>query len=225
MGLFGGNNMTGFNPTEVEAMSSKIQQAANSVSETIVSKLKSGVVSPISKAWYTEEGVKFFQAFAESVKQTGTSIEEIFNSFVTSVENAGNNWAENAQQTERVSLTRVSGIDLNLDVSEVQNNKGGDVGIIEADATAVANGLPGVRQEIESELSRIANNLSAESAFLGHSQAEAVTACFKKVNVIVSKVFDFLIEGENNLQSQIKKAVEKYGDVGSQTASAFNDAA
>lgn len=214
-------DFTGYNPQEVEALGGQIKNAASKVSTGIVEKIKSGIVSPISEAWFSPEGVEFFEQFAQTVKSTGTEIEKAFNDFMKSVESAGNNWAQNVKGPT-VALGEVGTIDMTLDVSSMKPDNGGQVGIMEAAATSVAGMVPGVKSDIESTLAQIAGSLEASSAFLGRGQASAVQSCFRVVNNAVAKIFNFLTDGDNSLQGQINKAVSKYGDIGTETASAFN---
>ena len=217
-------DVTGYNPAQVESLGTDIVSSSQKVADTIVEKLESGVIRPISEEWFAQEAKEFFDAFAETVRSTGQAIAEAFDSFISSVESAGNNWAENTKGTT-VSLERVGSIDLNLDVSAIQTQDGsGNIGIKEEGARGVADSLTSVREEIQTTLTEEANRLNAETAFLGHDQAQAVTHCFEQVNIAVSKIFNFLIEGDNNLQAQINNAVQKYGEIGTETASAFNNA-
>ena len=220
------SGFTGYNPNKVKDLRNSINSTiAPKVKDAIINELKTGIVTPISTAWYTQEGKDYFDAFSEAVKNTGPIIEEIFNAFIKGLEIAANNWAENVQSKDRITLPNLSGLNLKLDVSAVKKDKGGDIGIDEAAATQVANNAAQVKTNVNNELRTLSKSLSATSAFLGQGQAEAVEACFTKIQDEVAKIFSFLSEDTGNgqsLKSAIKAAVEKYGDVGSKTSSYFN---
>ena len=217
-------DMTGYNPEEVTDLGPEVKKSSENVATIIKEKVENGIIQPISTEWYAQEAVDFFTAFAETVKQTGTAIAEAFDSFIASIESAGNNWAENVKG-DQVTLERVGEINIDISIEEIKaKDEQGNIGIREEEARGVADKLGEVRTDIETSLSEEAQKLNAETAFLGHDQAQAVTNCFDAVNKAVSKIFDFLIEGDNNLQSQITAAVDKYGEIGTETANAFNNA-
>lgn len=216
------DDFTGYNAAEVEALGTQIKNAADNISTSIVTEIKNGIVTPMADAWFSPEGVEFFEAFATTVQGTATTIEEAFNTFVSGVESAGNNWGSNIKGTQ-VSLTRVSGLDLTLDVSAIQDNQGGNQGIREAAATATASSIGTVQSTIMSQLSSISSGLTASTAFLGHGQDQAVSECFGKVAEAIANIFKFLTEGDNSLQSSINKAVTKYSDVANDTTTEFNN--
>lgn len=216
-------NFTGFDPEAINQLASDVKGYADETAETIINNLKTGVISPISKCWFTPEGVEYWQAFADDVKQTSETIAEAFNSFVDSIGEAEKNWAENTKADVDAVRGDIGNLNMTLDISEIKEKDGTKMGIIESEATSVATSLSSVEETIMSSLKEIASKLNSESAFLGQGQGEAIKSCFGVVEEQVAKIFRFLTEGDNNVMNQIKSAVSKYGDVGSSTSSAFNN--
>lgn len=215
--LFGGGDETGYNCEKVEALRDVINSTAQKAGENIVEKLHSGIIVPMSSAWYAPEAQEFFNQFAEQVKGSGEAVTEVFNKFRGFVQDAGTDWASNTGGTAP-QLAAIDNVELILNVSDIQPDNGGTVEIFESEATKVAGSLGEVQSEIQSDLQNIAGDLTADTAFLGHGQAEAVQSCFEQISGEVSKIFGYL----EDLSAEIEKAVNKYKSVAEEITSAFN---
>lgn len=215
------SGFTGFNPEEIDNLANAIKNYATQTKTAIINNLKNGVIVPISKTWFTPEGVEYWKAFAEDVKKTAEPITDAFNTFIDNIGKAEKNWAESVG----AEITAVKGdleeLDMTLDVSDIKSSDGSKIGIIESEATSVADKLSAVETTINTELTQIAQKLEASSAFLGGDQASSIKSCFESVSKEVAKVFNFLTEGDNNVMSQIKAAVDKYGNIATTTSNAF----
>ncbi len=223
MGLYEGNGETsGYNCAQVNALRDVINSTAQNAANSIVEKLHSGIVKPMSSIWYAPEAVEFFQSFATVVQSTGQSITEAFDAFRDFVQQAGAHWAENTKG-EVPNLPAIDLVELNLNVSEIQPNNAGNVTINEGEATSLASNLGQVEEEIEAELKSLAENLSADSAFIGHSQAASLKDCFVKVSGAVESIFKFLTEGDESLQTAINKTVEKYQSVSEEVSNSASN--
>lgn len=223
MGLFGGSGeVTGYNCEQVQELGTVINDTAQKAAEGIVEKLHSEIIVPMSSVWYAPEAQEFFQGFADTVKSSGVNIQNAFDAFRQAIQDAGANWAENTKG-QVPTLASVQNIDLILNVSEIKADNSGNVTIDEGQANTIAGNLADVEAGIKQDLENLAGNLNAESAFIGHNQAEALQECFVKVSGEVSKIFKYLTEGEESLQGQIKKAVQKYQDVSSGISNAFQN--
>lgn len=224
MGLFGfgGSEMTGYNCEQVNALRDVINNTAQEAGRNIVERLHSDIIVPMSTVWYAPEAVTFFEGFADIVKDSGTNITQAFDLFRAAVQAAGQNWAENTggQAPELATLEEVI---LTLNVSDIQPENAGSVLIDEKQATNIANKLGQVEENIKSELQALANNLDAESAFIGHGQADALQKCFVNISGEIHKIFKYLTEGEKSLQGQINAAVTKYQEVSSGISNSFNN--
>ena len=224
MSIFGGSagNVTGYNCGQVNALRDVINQIAAKAGNGIVERLHSDIIVPMSGVWYAPEAVEFFGGFATAVKASGENITNAFDAFRGAVESAGKNWAENTGG-EVPALAAIDLVNLDLNVSDILPENGGNVTIDEQQATTIADKLPEVEAAIKSDLEGLAASLNAETAFMGHGQAEAVQNCFVQVSGEIHKIFKYLTEGENSLQGQIKKAAAKYGDVSTSISSAFSN--
>lgn len=217
-------DFTGFDTEGINKLVSDIKGYADETSTVIIENLKNGVISPISKCWFTPEGVEYWEAFREDVASTSEVITSAFNGFIDSIGKAEENWAENVKANIDIVRGDISNLNMNLDISEVKDRDGSRMGIIEAEAESVASSLSSVEESILSALNEIAQKLNSDSAFLGRNQSESIKECFGVVQQQVAKIFSFLTDGDNNVNAQIKAAVQKYGDVGQSTSSAFNQA-
>lgn len=224
MGLFGGgsSNVSGYNCEQVNALRDVINNTATEAGQNIVERMHNDIIVPMSTVWYAPEAVEFFKGVADTVKSSGDNITSAFDSFRAAVEAAGRNWAENTGG-EVPSLPSIDQVDLTLNVSEIQENNAGSVTIDESEATNIASKLPQVEEGIKSDLEALASKLNAESAFIGHGQSESLQQCFVTVSGEIHKIFKYLTEGEESLQNQINKAVQKYQEVSSGISDAFNN--
>lgn len=219
---FGSGETTGYNCQQINDLRDVINNTAQQAGQGIVERLHNDIIVPMSSVWYAPEAVEFFEGFASTVKASGENITAAFDAFRGAVESAGTNWAENTGG-EAPSLPTIDTVELNLNVSEIQPDNGGNVVLDEGQATTIANRLTEVEEGIKSDLESLAGNLNAESAFIGHGQAEALQQCFVNVSGEIHKIFKYLTDGDESLQGQINKAVQKYQDVSSGISDAFNN--
>ena len=224
MRLFGGGSgeISGYNCERINALRDVINNTAEQAGNGIVERLHNDIVVPMSSVWYAPEAVDFFEGFATTVKSSGESITAAVDAFRGAIESAGKNWAENTGG-EAPSLPASDAVELDLNVSDIQPNNGGNVTIDEGQAGTIAGSLTEVEEGIKSDLERLAGGLNAESAFIGHAQADALQSCFVKVSGEINKIFKYLTDGEDSLQGQINKAVQKYSDVSKGISDAFNN--
>jgi len=217
----------GYNPSKIEDLANnKVKNIANNVGTKIINELRTGVITPISTCWYTQEGVEYFEGFKAAVKSSDKVIEDVFNAYIEGLQRAADNWRDNSKSKKSAKCNKLNGVvKLDLNVSAVKPDKSGNEGIDYTAALAVANSLGAVRSKIQSELDALAKTLDASQAFLGRGQADAVKNCFGKIQSEVAKIFKFLDEDTNgdSLKTSIKKAADKYGDVGSKTSDFFNN--
>lgn len=225
MGLFGnsgGGEMSGYNCEQVNALRDVINNTAQQAGQGIVDRLHSDIIVPMSTVWYAPEAVTFFEGLSETVKSSGTNITQAFDAFRAAVEAAGRNWAENTGG-EVPTLPKIDNVELNLNVSDIQSQNSGNVVIDEGQATTIASRLGQVEEGIKADLEALANNLNAESAFIGHGQADSLQQCFVSISGEIHRIFKYLTEGDESLQGQINKAVQKYQEVSGGISSAFNN--
>ncbi|HBA37657.1 MAG TPA: hypothetical protein DCY94_02950 [Firmicutes bacterium] len=223
MSLFGNSgDVTGYNCQQINELRTVINDIAQKSGTNIVERLHNDIITPMSTVWYAPEAKTFFEGLAATVQASGEAITNAFDTFRGAVQTAGENWADNTGG-ERPSLASIDKIDLNLNVTDIQESNAGNVTIDGAQATAIASRLTEVEEGIKSDLQGLAGQLNAESAFIGRGQAEALQQCFVTVSGEIHKIFKYLTEGEDSLQGQINKAVQKYQDVSSNISSAFTN--
>lgn len=214
-------NFTGFDPDAIRQLVSNVNGFANETAQTIIDKLKNEIIIPMSKVWYTPDGVKFWTEFAEYVNGLSKPIAEAFNSFVDALGEAEKKWAE-VTGAESIGIKgQISDLSMHLDVSEIKEKDGTRVGIVESEALAIAQKLNVVESELVSSLKEIASKLDADSSFIGRAQGAAVQACFGVVEGLVGKTFEFL---STDLATRIKEDAEAYGTFAQSAADAFNNA-
>lgn len=220
--LMGEGNVTGYNAGNIVALRDVINTVAQSSSQGICEILHDRIVAPMASVWCAQEAVDFFAGFKTAVQSCGEDIHTAFDTFRGNVQSAGESWAENTGGVAP-SLPSIEDVALDLNVEDIKAEENGNVFIIEDSATAIANSLGDVEQEIKSRLEELARQLDAETSFLGHGQAQAVSECFTVINGAISNIFKFLTTGEESLQSQINKAVQKYKDVATDISTGFNN--
>lgn len=229
--LFGGGaaggSFTGYNREAVEHLREVINTTAQECAEKIVDLMHSEIVAPMSKVWYAKEAVEYFESIQQTVKASGESITNIFDSFREEVQTAGVNWATKTHnENDKPSLAAISPVSLDLNVSDIQDkNSKGDVVIDINEANSIAGKLPQTEEKIKTELEQITNKLDAAEALLGGSQAQAVKDCFNGLCKIVGEIFKFISSGDqngNSITKLINEAAKSYGEQAEGTASQFN---
>lgn len=209
---WGNGSTTGYNCEEVQNLREVINQTATQSANDIIETLHNSIIVPMSSVWYAPEAVTFFEGFQADVRNIGKTITQAFDGFRQFVQDAGTSWAENTKGAAP-SLSPIDLVELNLSVSEIQPDNNGNITIDGSRATTIANSLSQVEEEIKAKLQQRAGNLSAETAFIGGNQSQSLQNCFETVAGAVHHAFRCLTEGDNALQTQINKAVEKYSQI------------
>ena len=224
MSSFGGSGeISGYNCQKVTELGTKINNCAQNAAKTIVERLHNDIIVPMSTVWYAPEAIDFFSGFVSTVLSSGENIRSAFDAYRLAVQQAGENWAANTGGESPV-LAEVQHISMILSISEIQGStESGDVIIDEGQANAIAANLGEVEEGIKSDLEIIANELDAETAFIGHGQGAALKDCFVRVSGEIHKIFKYLTDGEDSLQGQINKAAQKYQEVSTGISDAFNN--
>ena len=212
--------MVGYNKEQIESLRNVINNIAKSSGEDIVNTLKNGFVIPMSSVWYAPDAVDFFNAFSELVKYSGNAVTESFDLIRSYIEKFGVLWAENTGGEIPV-LPPIEPIILNLDISSIKPNNNGDVVINGMEANRIANNLFQLENNIKDNLKNLAVNLEAESSFIGGNQAESIQECFLRIVDQIQKIFDYLTNGDNSVQTQINKTISKYGDLSQNVSENF----
>ena len=217
-------DVSGYNKGKVEELRDSINNTAKACGDAVVEELHSGIVVPMSSKWFAEEAQDYFEGFATAVKECGVTIKEVFDQFRANVESTGGEWAT-ATGGEAPTLAAIDDVELNLDVSAILNMNGaGDRSLDEDGVQGIVDSIPTVEAAIKSRLTGLANQLNAETAFLGHGQGAAVQACFVKVAEAVHQIFNYLLSGDDALSGALKAFKEKYATSATNVATSFNNA-
>jgi len=214
--------ISGYNKSKVEDLRDSINDAAQSVSEIVIDELKNGVIIPISSAWYAEEAQQYFEEFRESVAACGVTVHDSFDKLRIQIEKTGKEWAI-ATNGEEPTLAELDEVILDLDVSNIlHTNTIGDRMLDEGKVHRVIASLPNIEQSIKMRIHALSYKIQAESAFLGHGQSAAIQNCFNNVSSVIHKVFEFLLIGDDSLQSALYKFMNKYRTSAEIAASNYN---
>lgn len=215
--------MIGYNAEKISELRNMINNNAQQCGKDIVERLHNGIIIPLSTAWYSPEAVEFFSKFRDVVKSSESAITEAYDTLRHNIQVAGDVWAEETGG-EKPNLPAIDNIELDLNVTEIQSNTNGNVVIDEAQATSIASKLGEVEEGILADLKSNAGNLDAETAFIGHGQAESVENFYNKVCDAVHNMFKFLTDGEDSLQNYINRTAERYKNVSESISNGINSA-
>ena len=195
--------IVGYNKEKVEELRDKINDIAQDVASDVVELLHDRIVVPISTEWYAEVAQEYFLDFKDQVKQRGEAIKKAFDDFRKQIEETGKEWALATQGKEPV-LLELDDVELNLDVSSIQNaDESGNRYINEDGVNAIIDSIESVEEDIKSKLSNKTVDLGIESAFLGDDQAKAIQSCFDKILNEIHILFDYLLSGDNSLSNAL----------------------
>ena len=214
--------ISGYNKERIETLRDVINATAQSVAADVVDELHSGIIVPMSEAWYAEEAQHYFETFAQRVKETGERIKQTFDEFRVRIQKTGEAWASVAQGEAPV-LAELEQVDMVLSTSEIKNvDSVGNRALNEAKVQVVIGSLDKVEQNIKTRLARLAQNLDASTSFLGHGQGVAISEYFGRVVDAVHGLFSYLLVGDNALSGELAKYKAKYADSAESVASSYS---
>ena len=214
-------DITGFNMSQVNALSTTVQTVATDISNSIKTNVQQ-IIDDLSNVWYAQEGVTFIDKFIGEVDKLQPDIQNALNGFCDYAGGVATSWATKTGSEHTYNKTEVSVPLFGLSNS-LLTEKNGDEGIIESEAYRVAGGLLTVRNTIKDELTSASNKLKATTAFLGHGQDAAAENCFKSIVKSIDKVFDDLTVGDNSLKQAIKNYSDSYKTSAEKAADLFNN--
>lgn len=218
--------ISGFNRLNAEKLRLTIQQTAESVGQNIADEITRGIITPMADAWYAEDAVTFFGKFKDTVNQQAEQIKESFNTFKNNIESTTNSWSE-FTGAESVSMPDIDApAEIKIDISSIQPKNGnGDRALDEDKVEAViTSNIPSTEEAIKSQLATLAQNLDAETSFLGHGQGAAVQSCFTEVVNAVHKIFESLLTGDESLKTALDDYKSKYVEAAEKVANSYNNA-
>ena len=215
--------IVGYNKEKVEELRDKINDIAQDVASDVVELLHDRIVVPISTEWYAEVAQEYFLDFKDQVKQRGEAIKKAFDDFRKQIEETGKEWALATQGKEPV-LLELDDVDLNLDVSSIQNaDESGNRYINEDGVNAIIDSIESVEEDIKSKLSNKTVDLGIESAFLGDDQAKAIQSCFDKILNEIHILFDYLLSGDNSLSNALLNYKNSFSELAQSNTTVYNN--
>ena len=215
--------IVGYNKEKVEELRDKINDIAQDVASDVVELLHDRIVVPISTEWYAEVAQEYFLDFKDQVKQRGEAIKKAFDDFRKQIEETGKEWALATQGKEPV-LLELDDVELNLDVSSIQNaDESGNRYINEDGVNAIIDSIESVEEDIKSKLSNKTVDLGIESAFLGDDQAKAIQSCFDKILNEIHILFDYLLSGDNALSNALLNYKNSFSELAQANTTVYNN--
>lgn len=216
----------GYNTEEVEAIGEGINKYANQTGEVIVTAIKTNIVDKVAEEWVSEAAVEYFDQFKDELKQKEASITEVFQNFSNQIGKAGQNWADQTKGTAP-TMPAVDTVTLDLDVSSMKATDGnGDRYMYEDIEEKVKGYVENARTEILSAFANMESEISAETAFFGGGQSEAVQEAAGSLGDQVNTMLDEVISSDSgSLITAIQNYKSEYSDTATTNASSFEDSA
>lgn len=212
-------DIAGYNKERVEEIGQVIIRTYATIADQLGVKIEQQLVVPMSTLWYAPEAVDEFNDIAKAVKKMGKNMEEAYQAYRDWIQKMGETWAENTKG-KKPHLANPHEIGIKVNVSAIQKENGGNVTLDEAGAIAVAGKMADLHAEMLSLVKSEHAKLEAASAFIGHGQAAAATACFIKVADALSQLFQLM----ETIGERLKQYAKKYQEVGEGIASQLNSA-
>lgn len=214
----GGKNMalTGFDPELVNQSINSVKSAYNELIKALGDDMQNQFIGGMSDKWACNQAQTFFNnAFKPAIDSLISSSNVIFESVVSSMNSAGQGWAE--QTGSQYSVQNFSPISKTMDTSIILENINGVRGIDLIEANTVAAKLPMIAESAKQALSK-AQQAVQSCGFIGGNQASNLISSLTTIkNKIDSLVQNIVTESKN----AIDKTVQAYSNTEGKVAQAF----
>lgn len=218
------NGWTGFNADAVSSTISRIQNAYDELVNTLVSRMQSDFINPMSECWACKEAQDWFKKIksgAESFDGYDKLIDEYvngnFSAVVARINIEAQKWAENTGSAEAYRRQDLSTNSSKISVDCIQENIAGNRGVMEIPAVNNVGKLSAIESAVESAISNAKSAIS-NSGFLGGDQEEGLVQLLGFVSKQVGQLFAEIREGAS---AGIKSAIEKYGQISEDVKTSF----
>ena len=211
--------VAGYNHTKVNEVGNKINSTYGDVVKTVTQKVYDGIVVPMSTKWYAPEAVDEFKKVKTAIEGMEDGMHKAYKAFRDWVQDCGTEWAGQTGGTAP-NLPDVGNKHQDLNVGIIKKDKNNDVILDEAGAIAVAGQVSAIHTACLNYLKTKHGELTADTAFIGHGQAAAATACFVRVADSLNSAFSVLDE----LAPMLEGYAAKYKQVGEQIAAELGKA-
>lgn len=209
----------GYNTSEIANLQKTVSSVASDLATSITTKFQNNFINPMAEAWYAPEAVQWFTSFKETMLSYPVPLIGYFNGYIETLQIASDNWAKTTgADIVTIPLMDQDGdvfkraFEHGLDCTGISSENGkGDRGIdVDAARQICSGNLPGIKAQIDQELSAFSSKIEAESSFLGGNQAEAAKTCFGQIGELIKQLFVQLLEGENSLPAAVTSYIDKY---------------
>lgn len=211
--------VAGYNRDKVNAIGDTINNTYATLVKGLADKIQAGLVDPMSTKWYAPEAVDEFKDIQKAVKKMGEAMYDAYKAYRDWVQQMGENWAANTKG-KKPSLKNPGKKSIDINVSKIQKENGGNVTLDEKGAQAVAATMKQLHSDMLALVRAEHGKLEASSAFIGHGQAAAATACFVKVADAIGVLFNLM----ETLGDRLNEYANKYKTVGEGIRDQFKSA-
>jgi len=209
--------MTGFNPDAVTTSINGVKSAYDALITALGDEMQNQFVGGMANVWACNEAIGFFRdSFKPTIDQLINDSNTIFNSVVSSMNSAAQNWA--AQTKSSWSGITLTVNDKKIDISSVRENIGGDRGIDPVEAQNVANKLPLIAESAKNALVQ-AQNAVQTCGFLGGGQAQSLAQSLTTIKNNIDSATQTITTATKNA---IQNTVNTYGTIETNVSSAFS---
>lgn len=209
--------MTGFNPDVVITSINGVKSAYEKLIAALGDEMQNQFVGGMANVWACNEAIGFFRdSFKPTIDQLITDSNTIFNSVVSSMNSAAQNWA--AQTKSEWSGITLSTIDTKMDISGISENLNGVRGIDVTEARTVSAKLPTIAGNAKTALDQ-AKSAVDDCGFIGGGQAAALIGSLEKIKNNINSATETITQATSNA---IKTTVDTYGTIETNVSSAFS---
>ena len=173
----------------------------------------------MSTKWYAPEAINEFKEIQKNVKKMGENMKDAYKAYRDWVQKMGETWAQNTKG-EKPNLEGVKSCPIDINIGKIQKENGGNVILDEKGAVAVAGQMTALHSECLAAVRAKHGELEAATAFIGHGQGAAATACFVRVADAIGELFTLL----DTLGDRLKQYAQKYQQVAEGVKGQFSSA-
>ncbi len=209
--------MTGFDPSIVNSSIGSVKSAYQDLITALGDEMQNQFVAGMADKWACNQAQRFFtNHFKPSIDSLISGSNKIFESVVSTMNAAGQNWANQTESS--YSPQSFSMINKNIDASVIRENVGGVRGIDLDAANAVAAKLPSIAEHAKSALTQAQNAVQNSGFVGGNQQANLVNS----LGLIKNNIDSATEELTSLTKSAIDETIAAYSDTEGTISGMFN---
>lgn len=212
-----GSGFTGFNPSAVENSIRGVISSYNELMASLRDDIQNNIINGMQRVWACREAQEFFSKFAENVNQLIKSTNNSFEFVVTSMNEAGYDWAVSTGDSSSFKKVSFSISSATVSADNILENINGVRGIDSSSATSIANLLPRIASSVGSAVDQARNSVS-NCGFIGSSMESSLQSTLDTVKSSIRENIDALT---NECKQRINSTVSSYGDLEGKVAASF----